>query len=77
VLEYQNQLLDINTHMKLTEISRQALFETVEKLNDTSISTDDLVKVVEAHDSNIWSQPMTGDEFDAYVQKLTESLSKS
>ena len=60
--------------MKLTEISREALKEAVEKLNNTRYSTADLVLVAEAHNKNAWSQALSADEFDAYIQKLTESL---
>lgn len=58
--------------MKLTEISRAALKEAVEKINNTRYSTADLVLVAEAHNKNAWSDIMSSDELDVYVQQLAE-----
>lgn len=58
--------------MKLTEISCQALAEAVEQANDTGYSTGDLLEIAEAVQQNSWSKPMSGAEFDAYIQQLAQ-----
>ena len=67
----------INTIMKINEVAyknAQALFEELDQDNDTGVSTDDLVKIVEAHNSMNWSKSMTMEEMDAMEAGwLTES----
>jgi hypothetical protein len=56
--------------MKITEVllsSDKALFEAVEAENDTELSSSDMVNIIKAASSGSWSKPMTGDEFDEYL----------
>lgn len=57
--------------MKIAEVQQtkeQALFESIDRENDTGFRTEDLVRIVQEHQSAQWSKPMTADE-------LLESLS--
>jgi hypothetical protein len=56
--------------MKITEVtipSSKSLFEELDKDNKTGFMTEDLVKVVQTHQTNEWSAPMT-------AEQLLESL---
>jgi hypothetical protein len=56
--------------MKITEVtipSSKSLFEELDKDNNTGFMTEDLVKVVQTHQTNEWSAPMT-------AEQLLESL---
>ncbi len=56
--------------MKINEVkvsSTKSLFEDLDKNNNTGFLTEDLVKVVQAHQTNEWSEPMT-------AEQLLESL---
>ncbi len=56
--------------MKINEVkvsSTKSLFEELDKNNNTGFLTEDLVKVVQAHQTNEWSEPMT-------AEQLLESL---
>lgn len=58
--------------MKINEVAyknSQALFEELDKDNDTGISTEDLVKIVEAHNSTEWTD-MTMEEMYAMEERL-------
>ena len=49
--------------MKITEVTRRhQLREAINQDNDTGFLTEDLVRIVEAHESNEWSEPQTADE---------------
>lgn len=49
--------------MKITEVTRrQQLREEFAKDNTTGFLTEDLVRIVESHESDCWSEPMTADE---------------
>ena len=49
--------------MKITEVTRrQKLREEVAKNNDTGFLNEDIVRIIEAHESDCWSEPMTADE---------------
>ena len=54
---------------EFTQISGHMLFEALDKNNDTQVSTQDLVRVVEAHRENSWTEPLDG---DAYLKQLME-----
>ena len=59
--------------MKITEVllsSDKALFEAVDAENDTELASSDIVKIIKAASSGSWSEPMTGDEFDDYIDAL-------
>jgi len=59
--------------MKITEVllsSDKALFEAVDAENDTEISSSDMVDVIKAASNGSWSNPMTGEEFDDYLDTL-------
>jgi len=59
--------------MKITEVllsSDKALFEAVDSENDTEIASSDMVNIIKAASSGSWSKPMTGDEFDDYIDAL-------
>ena len=52
--------------MKITEITRrQQLREDIAKDNTTGFLTEDLVRIVEMHESDCWSDPMTADDIIA------------
>jgi len=52
--------------MKITEVTRrQQLREDLAQNNTTGFVTEDLVRIVEAHESDCWSEPQTADELIA------------
>jgi hypothetical protein len=58
--------------MKINEVtqpSEKALFEALDRENDTGLRTEDLVKIVKSKDGP-WSGPMTGDEFSAHLAEM-------
>jgi hypothetical protein len=58
--------------MKITEVllsSDKALFEAVDAENDTEISSADLVNIIKSANEP-WSEPMTGKEFDEYLDNF-------
>ncbi len=58
--------------MKITEITQlrgQRLYESLDSGNDTGVSTSDLVRVVEAHRADVWSEPVSA---ESYLQSLRE-----
>lgn len=58
--------------MKITEITQlrgQRLYEALDSGNDTGVATSDLVRVVEAHRNNVWSEPVSA---ESYLQALRE-----
>lgn len=57
---------------EITEPSDVLLFEQLDADNDTSISTEDLVRVVRQERSGIWSEPMSGDDMMEYLRKLAD-----
>lgn len=57
---------------EITEPSDGLLFEQLDAENDTSISTEDLVRVVRQERSGIWSEPMSGDDLMEYLRKLAD-----
>jgi hypothetical protein len=62
--------------MKITEVllsSDKALFEAVNAENYTEISSSDMVNIIKAASSGAWSKPMTGNEFDEYLDTLVEN----
>jgi hypothetical protein len=54
---------------EFTKRSGQRLFEALNKTNDTPVSTQNLVRIVEAHRENVWSEPVSGDD---YLKNLME-----
>lgn len=58
--------------MKITEITQlrgQRLYESLDSGNDTGVATSDLVRVVEAHRADVWSEPV---DIDSYIKNLRE-----
>ena len=53
--------------------SDKALFEAVNAENYTEISSSDMVNIIKAASSGAWSKPMTGNEFDEYLDTLVEN----
>ncbi len=65
----------INTIMKINEVAyknAQALFEELDKDNDTGISTSDLVKIVEAHNSTEWTDSTMDEMYELEERILAE-----
>lgn len=54
---------------EFTQLSGHMLYEALDQGNTTGVSTADLVRVVEAHRDNVWSEPVSA-EF--YLQSLRE-----
>ena len=57
--------------MKITEVTmtkKQALTEAIAAENDTGFLTEDLVRVVEAHESSTWSKPVSGDQMMSILE---------
>jgi hypothetical protein len=55
----------INIAMKITEVtrlSRKRIIEEIAKENDTGFLAEDLARIMETHDADCWSEPMTADE---------------
>ncbi len=51
--------------MRINEVqqpSDKALFESIDADNNTGFLTEDLVKIVRAHQANEWSEPMTAEQ---------------
>ena len=49
--------------MKITEVTRRhQLREAVGASNNTGYLTEDIVRIIETHESNCWSDPMTADD---------------
>jgi hypothetical protein len=59
--------------MKLTEISTQALTESLDEQNDTGYATADLVSVIQEHQAGNWSAELTGEDLDALLESLIGS----
>jgi hypothetical protein len=54
---------------EFTQLSGHMLYEALDQNNDTAVSTADLVRVVEAHRQNVWSDAVNGDD---YLKQLME-----
>ncbi len=54
---------------EFTQLSGHMLYEALEQGNDTGVATKDLVRVVEAHRDNVWSDPV---DIDTYIKNLRE-----
>lgn len=57
--------------MKITEVTKtnkQALTEAIDVENGTGFLTEDLVNIVEAHETGAWSKPVSGDEMMAIIE---------
>lgn len=54
---------------EFTKPSGQRLFESLQRSNDTGVSTQNLVRIVEAHRENSWSDPIDGND---YLKQLME-----
>ncbi len=59
--------------MKIKEVTQnksQALYEALDAENDTGVSTNDLVKIVEAHNENKWKTFESSADLFAYLDQL-------
>lgn len=54
---------------EVTKLNDKELFEAVDRTNDTGYLTEDLVKIIQADQTNEWSEPMDADD----LSKLMES----
>jgi hypothetical protein len=54
---------------EFTQLSGHMLYEALDQGNTTGVSTADLVRVVEAHRDNVWSEPVSA---ESYLQSLRE-----
>jgi hypothetical protein len=54
---------------EFTQLSGHMLYEALDQNNDTGVSAADLVRVVEAHRQNVWSEEVDGDD---YLKSLME-----
>lgn len=61
---------------EVTQMSDKALFEAIDKDNDSGIATFDLVKVVRADQANQWSDPMSADDFLAKMSNWRKGQSE-
>lgn len=62
--------------MKLKEIkqpSEQALFEEINKQNETGFLTEDLVEVKRTIDSNDWHESMTSEQLTEKIKRLSNA----
>jgi hypothetical protein len=50
--------------------SNRALFEALDRENDSGLRTEDLLSIVREQRSARWSQPMTGDELSQLLEGL-------
>lgn len=61
--------------MKITKKSKDAaLYEALDFENKTNVSTDDLVNMVKAHQTDEWTRYDNVDEFVKYLENLTKSV---
>jgi hypothetical protein len=59
--------------MKITEVEQMSeakLLESINRENDTGFLTEDLVKIVDTHRNDQWSEPMDPDDFIAWMYTL-------
>jgi hypothetical protein len=54
---------------EFTQLSGHMLYEALDQNNDTQVSTLDLVSIVESHRQNVWSEPVSGED---YLKQLME-----
>lgn len=60
--------------MKITEVTRRRqLREEIAENNSTGFLTEDLVRIMEAHESDSWSEPQTADELIAEMDSWDEA----
>lgn len=48
----------------------RALFEALDRENDSGLLTEDLVNIVREHRANRWSEPMTGDQLSQLLEGI-------
>ena len=61
--------------MKINEVTKtnqEALFEQLDKDNDTGVATETLVSVIEAHRADVWEE-LTDDYLTNLKKKILES----
>jgi hypothetical protein len=61
--------------MKISEIQRlegKQLFEAIDRENNSGASTEDLVRIVEAHRKNQWQVFESVESFENYLNALVE-----
>lgn len=59
--------------MKIKEViqtKREALAESIEKVNDTGVRTEDLVKIAEAQESGEWTEHASMEDFLKHLDEL-------
>ena len=61
---------------EVTKTNREALFEELDADNTTGFSTETLVKVVEAHQANVWEE-LTDESWEAMKKDLLERAEKN
>lgn len=54
---------------EFTQLSGHMLYEALDQDNSTGAATKDLVRVVEAHRQNVWTDPM---DITEYMKNLQE-----
>lgn len=56
--------------MKVNTAKNTALYEALDADNNTGVSTENLVKMVEARNENKWKRFNSGAEYFAYLDSL-------
>jgi hypothetical protein len=54
---------------EFTQLNGQMLYEALDQNNDTGVATDGLVRIVEAHRNNVWSEAIDGSVFLKMLQE--------
>lgn len=57
---------------EVTKTNREALFEEMDRDNDTGVATENLVAIVEAHNADVWE-----DLTDEYLATLKKQLAET
>ena len=56
--------------MKTESLTNEELYALLDEGNDSGMATADLVEIVQTHQANEWSDPMTFEEFIAWEDSL-------
>ena len=59
--------------MKVNEVlktKKEALRESIDRVNNTGVSTDDLVKIAEAQETNNWTEHASAEDFFRHLEML-------
>ena len=62
---------------KVTKLSDQELFESIDSTNTTGFRTEDLVDIIKTDFEELWSEPMSYDELIALMDSWDSEYDKN